>query len=85
MNVQTHLAELLDEPGDKTVIVTRGNGIYTVYERDDQAAAGESEYDDERWSDVSDADGDPVTWRTALNYAEAVFPLGDPLIDPSAE
>lgn len=80
-----HLAELIDEPADKTVIATRCNGIYTVYKRDDETASRLSEHDDERWLDQSDGDSDPVAWRVALNYADDVFLLGESLLDLHTE
>ncbi|MGS2645901.1 hypothetical protein [Streptosporangium sp. G12] len=67
------------------MIVTRANGIYTVYERDDETTSRLSDHDDERWLDQSDGDSDPVAWRVALNYADDVFLLGESLLDPSAE
>ncbi|GAA0853334.1 hypothetical protein ACFQVD_26700 [Streptosporangium amethystogenes subsp. fukuiense] len=74
-----HLADVLPEPADGSVLVVHVGDTYAVIERDDATAAECTEHPDERWFDASDPDADPVTWRAALDYADEVLPLGTAL------
>lgn len=74
-----HLADLLPEPDDGTVLVVHVGDTYAVIQRDDATASECAEHPDERWFDASDLDAAPVTWRAALDYADEVLPLGTPL------
>ncbi|MEV0831467.1 MULTISPECIES: hypothetical protein [Streptosporangiaceae] len=76
MSTKRHLADLLGEPADGTVLVVRVGDTYGVIQRDDVVASECSDFDDERWFDASDVDSDPRAWRVALEYADEVFPLG---------
>lgn len=79
MSAEHHLADLLPEPPDGTVLVVHVGDTYGVIQRDDATASGCNEFDDERWFDAGDVDADPVSWRAALEFADEVLPLGAPL------
>jgi hypothetical protein len=76
MSDQT-LADLLPEPPDGTVLVTKSTGVWEVIRRNDRWAAEMSESDDERWFNISDVHSKGMTWRSAVRYADVAYALGD--------
>ncbi|WP_326828707.1 hypothetical protein OIE13_22595 [Streptosporangium sp. NBC_01810] len=85
MSTKRHLADLLPEPADGTVLVIRVGDTYGVIQRDDATASQWSEDVAERWLNASDVDSDPLEWRVALEYVDEVFPLGVALASPVSD
>ncbi|GGK61681.1 hypothetical protein Sme01_03500 [Sphaerisporangium melleum] len=77
-NPRDNLSLTLTEPEDGTVLVVRRGDAYEAIVRDDTNGAIRGR----RWFPAANPD-EPMTWRTALEYAEQVFTLGAPL-DSSA-
>ncbi len=73
-NLKNRLADTLTEPGDGTVLIARRGDAYEAIVRDDTNGTGQGRH----WYLAANPE-EPMTWRTALEYADQVYALGAPL------